>query len=76
MCSKNVRSRRQNARRPGSVRVSSRSLPCLKPYSNLAATEAYIAGHPSDLLVMSQLCGYLIFYGGARKLERVLNIME
>ena len=46
------------------------------PYSNLAATEAYIAGHPGDLLVISQLCGYLIFYGGARKLERVLSIME
>jgi hypothetical protein len=46
------------------------------PYSNLAATEAYIAGNPGDLLVISQLCGYLIFYGGARKLERVLNIME
>jgi len=46
------------------------------PYTNLAATEAYIAGNPSDLLVISQLCGYLIFYGGARKLERVLSIME
>ena len=46
------------------------------PYSNLAATEAYIAGNPSDLLVISQLCGYLIFYGGARKLEGVLRIME
>jgi hypothetical protein len=46
------------------------------PYANLAATEAYIADHPTDLLVVSQLCGYLIFYGGARKLERVLKIME
>ncbi|GAC1451960.1 MAG: hypothetical protein PVS2B3_02290 [Steroidobacteraceae bacterium] len=46
------------------------------PYSSLAATEAYIAGNPRDLLVVSQLCGYLIFYGGARKLERVLSIME
>ena len=46
------------------------------PYAHLAATEAYIAAHPSDLLVISQLCGYLIFYGGARKLERVLHIME
>lgn len=46
------------------------------PYSNLAATEAYIAGNPRDLLVISQLCGYLIFFGGARKLERVLSIME
>jgi tetratricopeptide (TPR) repeat protein len=46
------------------------------PYSSLAAAEAYIAGNPGDLLVISQLCGYLIFYGGARKLERVLTIME
>ena len=46
------------------------------PYANLAATEAYIAANPGDLLVISQLCGYLIFYGGARKLERVLHIME
>src|SRR5499427_3585643 len=46
------------------------------PYTNLAATETYIAANPSDLLVISQLCGYLIFYGGARKLERVLRIME
>ena len=46
------------------------------PYSNLAATEAYIAANPGDLLVISQLCGYLIFYGGARKLDRVLSIME
>ncbi|WP_205754916.1 hypothetical protein [Azoarcus sp. DD4] len=46
------------------------------PYTNLAATEAYVAANPRDLLVISQLCGYLIFYGGERKLERVLNIME
>jgi hypothetical protein len=46
------------------------------PYTNLAATEAYIAANPGDLLVISQLCGYLIFYGGARKLQRVLSIME
>jgi tetratricopeptide (TPR) repeat protein len=46
------------------------------PYTNLAATETYIGANPGDLLVVSQLCGYLIFYGGVRKLERVLNIME
>src|SRR6516165_9898675 len=46
------------------------------PYTILVATETYIAASPSDLLVVSQLCGYLIFYGGARKLERVLKIME
>jgi hypothetical protein len=38
------------------------------PYTNLATTESYIAAHPNDLLVVSQLCGYLIFYGGAHKL--------
>lgn len=46
------------------------------PYGNLAATEAYISAHSHDLLVISQLCGYLIFYGGEHKLERVLRIME
>src|SRR5262245_55503524 len=46
------------------------------PYPHLAAPEAYVAANPADLLVISQLCGYLIFYGGARKLERVLKIME
>lgn len=46
------------------------------PYANLAATETYVGANPSDLLIISQLCGYLIFYGGVRKLERVLNIME
>jgi hypothetical protein len=46
------------------------------PYTNLAAAETYIAGSPNDLLVISQLCGYLIFYGGSRKLQRVLSIME
>jgi hypothetical protein len=46
------------------------------PYTNLAAAEAYIAANAGDLLVISQLCGYLIFYGGTRKLQRVLSIME
>ena len=46
------------------------------PYRSLAASEHYIAANPNDLLVASQLCGYLIFYGGERKLERVLKIME
>lgn len=46
------------------------------PYTNLPAAETYIAANPSDLLVVSQVCGYLIFYGGARKLQRVLSIME
>lgn len=46
------------------------------PWANLAAAEAYVAANPRDLLVISQLCGYLIFYGGAGKLERVLRVME
>jgi hypothetical protein len=46
------------------------------PYTNLAAAESYVAANNKDLLVISQLCGYLIFYGGAHKLERVLAIME
>jgi hypothetical protein len=46
------------------------------PHANVAATEGYVAANPADLLVISQLCGYLIFYGGARKLARVLKIME
>jgi len=46
------------------------------PYGHLAATEAYLAANSRDLLVVSQLCGYLIFYGGERKLERVRHIME
>ena len=46
------------------------------PYTNLAVAEAYIAANPSDLLVVSQVCGYLIFYGGPRKLQDVLSIME
>ena len=46
------------------------------PYTNLAAAETYIAANPGDLLVISQLCGYLIFYGGADNLQRVLSIME
>ena len=44
--------------------------------TNLAVAEAYVAANSGDLLVISQLCGYLIFYGGARKLQRVLSIME
>ncbi|MFA6985277.1 MAG: hypothetical protein WC213_03630 [Arenimonas sp.] len=46
------------------------------PYRALALTEAYIRTNPGDLLIISQLCGYLIFYGGATKLTRVLDILE
>lgn len=46
------------------------------PYGNLQRTEAYVAANPGDLLIISQLCGYLIFYGGSEKLSRVLNILR
>ncbi|SEG66132.1 hypothetical protein [Marinobacterium lutimaris] len=46
------------------------------PYANLAQTEAYVAANPGDLLIISQLSGYLIFYGGPEKLTRVLNILQ
>jgi hypothetical protein len=46
------------------------------PYRALASTEAYIKTNPGDLLIISQLCGYLIFYGGPTKLTRVLGLLE
>lgn len=46
------------------------------PYPALASTEAYIKTNPGDLLIISQLCGYLIFYGGPTKLTRVLDLLE
>lgn len=46
------------------------------PYRALASTEEYIKTNPGDLLIISQLCGYLIFYGGATKLTRVLDLLE
>lgn len=46
------------------------------PYRALASTEAYIKTNPGDLLIISQLCGYLIFYGGPTKLTRVLDLLE
>ncbi|GGB91885.1 tetratricopeptide repeat protein 38 family protein [Marinobacterium zhoushanense] len=46
------------------------------PYGNLQRTQEYVAANPGDLLVISQLCGYLIFYGGEEKLSRVLNILK
>jgi hypothetical protein len=46
------------------------------PYQALESTEAYIKARPGDLLVISQLCGYLIFYGGPTKLARVLDVLE
>jgi hypothetical protein len=46
------------------------------PYRALASTEEYIKANPGDLLIISQLCGYLIFYGGPTKLTRVLGLLE
>jgi hypothetical protein len=46
------------------------------PYRALASTEAYINSNPGDLLIISQLCGYLIFYGGPTKLTCVLDLLE
>lgn len=46
------------------------------PYGNLQRTQDYVAGNPGDLLIISQLCGYLIFYGGPEKLTRVLDILR
>jgi len=36
----------------------------------------YINTTPTDLLVISQLAGYTIFFGGPSKLERVLKLLE
>ncbi|GGO85725.1 hypothetical protein GCM10011348_34940 [Marinobacterium nitratireducens] len=46
------------------------------PCGSLQCTQAYVARNPGDLLVISQLCGYLIFYGGPLKLTRVLDILK
>jgi len=37
---------------------------------------AYARTAPADLLVISQLAGYMIFYGGPQKLGAVLNVLE
>lgn len=37
---------------------------------------AYIETAPADLLIVSQLAGYLFFYGGSDKLEAVLHLFE
>jgi len=46
------------------------------PSKNLAATEHYVSIFGYDLVVISQFCDYLTFYGGASKLERVQRILE
>jgi len=47
-----------------------------QPGVTQARAQAYIATTPADLLVISQLAGYLFFYGGANKLEAVLKLLE
>jgi len=47
-----------------------------QPGVTQARAQAYIATTPADLLVLSQLAGYLFFYGGANKLEAVLKLLE
>jgi len=44
--------------------------------NTLDKAQAYIKRTPGDLFVISQLCGYLIFYGGPDKLNAVLKLLE
>ncbi|MBQ0799290.1 MAG: hypothetical protein KBT63_08375 [Porticoccaceae bacterium] len=46
------------------------------PDATRAKALAYIETTPADLLVVSQLAGNLFFYGGAKKLDAVLNVFE
>jgi tetratricopeptide (TPR) repeat protein len=46
------------------------------PDATLAKAQAYIDSTPNDLLVISQLTGYLFFYGGPKKLDAVLKVFE
>jgi len=47
-----------------------------QPGATLAKARAYLESTPADLLVISQLAGYLFFYGGSEKLEAVLDVFE
>jgi len=47
-----------------------------EPAASLTKARAYIDLTPGDLLVVSQLSGYLFFYGGPTKLEAVLKLFE
>lgn len=42
----------------------------------LDKAQAYVKRIPRDLLVISQLSGYLFFYGGPNKLKAVLHLLE
>lgn len=43
---------------------------------SLDKAQAYIKRTPGDLFVISQVCSYLIFYGGPNKLNAVLELLE
>lgn len=47
-----------------------------EPSDTLDKTYAYIKTTPGDLFIVSQLAGYLFFYGGPNKLKSVLNLFE
>ncbi|MFC1664038.1 hypothetical protein ACFL17_00230 [Pseudomonadota bacterium] len=47
-----------------------------EPKNILDKAQAYINTTPGDLFIISQLAGYLIFYGGSSKLKAVLNLFE
>lgn len=47
-----------------------------QPAATLDKALAYIKNTPADLLVISQIAGYLFFYGGENKLQAVLNVFE
>lgn len=47
-----------------------------QPDASEVKARAYIKSMPGDLLVISQLTGYLFFYGGSAKLGAVLNVLE
>jgi tetratricopeptide (TPR) repeat protein len=47
-----------------------------RPSESKVKALAYIKTSPADLLVISQLTGNMLFYGGPTKLESVLNVLE
>ena len=47
-----------------------------QPDATRAKALAYIETTPADLLVISQIAGNLLFYGGPKKLDAVLNVLE
>ncbi|MBQ0720653.1 MAG: hypothetical protein KBT88_09635 [Gammaproteobacteria bacterium] len=47
-----------------------------EPSATQAKAMSYIETTPNDLLVIAKLTGIIFFYGGATKLEAVLNVFE